>query len=183
MCIIYSLNMSLSPVPSAFFDQREKNMTTQKKPVQMAVLNPALGTEFPIPTYATPGSAGIDLRAMFDEPEITLEPGQTALIPTGLAIGMQHTDMAATILPRSGLGYKHGIILANTVGLIDSDYRGQLQIAAWNRGSEPFVIKRGERISQMVFLPIIQPEFELVSLEELTETERGEGGFGSSGKA
>lgn len=149
----------------------------------MAVINPDLGTKFPLPAYATPGSAGIDLRAMFDEDTLTLAPGQTVLIPTGIAVGMQSDDMAATILPRSGLGHKHGIVLGNLVGLIDSDYRGQLQVSMWNRSKEAFVITRGERVAQLVFLPIIQPQFDMVSLEELTQTERGEGGFGSSGKA
>lgn len=149
----------------------------------MAVMNPSLGTEFPIPTYATPGSAGIDLRAMFDQEEMILNPGQTVLIPTGIAVGMQSDDMAATILPRSGLGHKHGIVLGNLVGLIDADYRGQLQVSMWNRSTEPFVIKRGERVAQLVFLPVIHPTFEMVSFEELSKTERGEGGFGSSGKA
>lgn len=158
-------------------------MTDKKNPVQMAVMNPSLGTEFPIPTYATPGSAGIDLRAMFDQEEMILNPGQTVLIPTGIAVGMQSDDMAATILPRSGLGHKHGIVLGNLVGLIDADYRGQLQVSMWNRSTEPFVIKRGERVAQLVFLPVIHPTFEMVSFEELSKTERGEGGFGSSGKA
>lgn len=152
-----------------------------KPQVELQVLNAAIGTEFPLPTYATPGSAGIDLRAMFDDAELVIEPGQTILIPTGIAVGMQSTDMAATILPRSGLGHKHGIVLGNLVGLIDSDYRGQLQVSAWNRSEVPYSIKRGERIAQLMFVPVIQPDFVLVDV--LTETDRGEGGFGSSGKS
>lgn len=152
-----------------------------KPQVELQVLNTAIGTEFPLPTYATPGSAGIDLRAMFDDAELVIEPGQTILIPTGIAVGMQSTDMAATILPRSGLGHKWGLVLGNLVGLIDSDYRGQLQVSAWNRSAEPYTITRGERIAQLMFVPVIQPDFVLVDV--LTETQRGEGGFGSSGKS
>lgn len=152
-----------------------------KPQVELQVLNTAIGTEFPLPTYATPGSAGIDLRAMLDDAELVIEPGQTILIPTGIAVGMQSTDMAATILPRSGLGHKHGLVLGNLVGLIDSDFRGQLQVSAWNRSAEPYTITRGERIAQLMFVPVIQPDFVLVDV--LTETQRGEGGFGSSGKS
>lgn len=152
-----------------------------KQLVEVQILNKSIGTEFPIPQYATPGSAGVDLRAMFDDEEITIKAGETILIPTGIAVGMQTTDIAATILPRSGLGHKHGIVLGNLVGLIDSDYRGQLQVSVWNRSDTDFVVKRGERIAQLVFLPVIQPLFEVV--ETLSETQRGEGGFGSSGRS
>ena len=138
-----------------------------------------LGSDFPLPDYATPGSAGIDLRACVDEP-VTLNPGDTQLIPSGIAIHMEDPGLAATILPRSGLGHKHGIVLGNLVGLIDSDYQGQVFVSCWNRGSEPFTIEPGLRLAQMVFLPVVQAEFELV--EEFTESQRGSGGFGHTGR-
>lgn len=149
------------------------------KQVEIKILNPKVGNEIPLPTYATDGSAGVDLRACIDEP-LTLEPGQTELIPTGIAIHMKSKDMAATILPRSGLGHKHGIVLGNLVGLIDSDYQGQLFISCWNRGNDTFTIEPADRIAQLMFIPVIQPEFQLV--EEFDESERGEGGFGHSGR-
>lgn len=149
------------------------------KQVEVKVLNPKVGNEIPLPTYATDGSAGVDLRACIDEP-LTLEPGQTELIPTGIAIHMKSKDMAATILPRSGLGHKHGIVLGNLVGLIDSDYQGQLFISCWNRGNDTFTIEPADRIAQLMFIPVIQPEFQLV--EEFEQSERGEGGFGHSGR-
>ncbi|MCQ8890903.1 dUTP diphosphatase [Pseudoalteromonas carrageenovora] len=149
------------------------------KLVEVKILNPKVGNEIPLPTYATDGSAGVDLRACIDEP-LTLEPGQTELIPTGIAIHMKSKDMAATILPRSGLGHKHGIVLGNLVGLIDSDYQGQLFISCWNRGNDTFTIEPADRIAQLMFIPVIQPEFQLV--EEFDESERGEGGFGHSGR-
>ncbi|MBE3671833.1 MULTISPECIES: dUTP diphosphatase [Pseudoalteromonas] len=149
------------------------------KQVEVKILNPKVGNEIPLPTYATDGSAGVDLRACIDEP-LTLEPGQTELIPTGIAIHMKSKDMAATILPRSGLGHKHGIVLGNLVGLIDSDYQGQLFISCWNRGNDTFTIEPADRIAQLMFIPVIQPEFQLV--EEFDESERGEGGFGHSGR-
>ena len=138
-----------------------------------------LGRDFPLPDYATPGSAGIDLRACVDEP-LTLEPGETELIPSGIAIHMEDPGLAATILPRSGLGHKHGIVLGNLVGLIDSDYQGQVYVSCWNRGSEAFTIEPGVRLAQMVFLPVVQADFELV--EEFTESQRGSGGFGHTGR-
>lgn len=149
------------------------------KQVEVKILDPKIGNEIPLPTYATDGSAGVDLRACIDEP-LTLKPGQTELIPTGIAIHMKSKDMAATILPRSGLGHKHGIVLGNLVGLIDSDYQGQLFISCWNRGSDTFTIEPADRIAQLMFIPVIQPEFQVV--EEFEESERGEGGFGHSGR-
>ncbi|MEH0164440.1 dUTP diphosphatase [Roseateles microcysteis] len=133
-----------------------------------------------LPAYATPGSAGLDLRACLDE-AITLEPGQTTLIPTGLAIHIGDPGLAALILPRSGLGHKHGIVLGNLVGLIDSDYQGQLMVSCWNRGQTPFVINPMERIAQLVLVPVVQATFRRV--DDFDASERGEGGFGSTGKA
>ncbi|HSI57925.1 MAG TPA: dUTP diphosphatase [Ideonella sp.] len=132
-----------------------------------------------LPHYATPGSAGLDLRACLDE-ALLLAPGQTRLIPTGLAIHIGEPGLAAMILPRSGLGHKHGVVLGNLVGLIDSDYQGQLMVSCWNRGSEPFTIEPMERIAQMVIVPVVQASFRRV--EEFAESDRGEGGFGSTGK-
>ncbi|WP_448211782.1 dUTP diphosphatase [Colwellia sp. MEBiC06753] len=149
------------------------------KQVEVKILDPKIGNEIPLPTYATDGSAGVDLRACIDAP-LTLAPGQTELIPTGIAIHMKSKDMAATILPRSGLGHKHGIVLGNLVGLIDSDYQGQLFISCWNRGSDVFTIEPADRIAQLMFIPVIQPEFQVV--EEFETSERGEGGFGHSGR-
>lgn len=149
------------------------------RPVQLKILDPRLGNEFPLPEYATPGSAGMDLRALLDAP-LELKPGQTELIPTGIAIHMQDHNLAAVILPRSGLGHKNGIVLGNLVGLIDSDYQGQLMVSCWNRGQASFTIQPGERIAQLVFVPVVQAVFERV--EEFTASQRGEGGFGSSGR-
>lgn len=150
-------------------------MNTQ---VELKILDPRVGTEFPLPEYATTGSAGLDLRACLDE-AITLEPGNTELLPTGIAIHMQDPGMAAVILPRSGLGHKHGIVLGNLVGLIDSDYQGQLFVSCWNRGNTTFVVEPGERIAQLMFVPVIQAGFEIV--DEFESSERGAGGFGSTG--
>ena len=146
--------------------------------LQARILDPRLGRDFPLPEYATPGSAGLDLRAMLQE-ALTLEPGQTVLIPTGLAIHVADPGLAALILPRSGLGHKHGIVLGNLVGLIDSDYQGELMVSCWNRGQTPFTIAIGERIAQLVLVPVVQAHFELV--EQFDETQRGTGGFGHSG--
>ena len=132
-----------------------------------------------LPHYATPGSAGLDLRACLDE-ALTLNPGETHLIPTGLAIHLADPGYAAMVLPRSGLGHKHGVVLGNLVGLIDSDYQGQLLVSAWNRGNEPFTIEPLERIAQMVIVPVVQARFRLV--KEFDESRRGEGGFGSTGR-
>ncbi|RMF97850.1 MAG: dUTP diphosphatase [Gammaproteobacteria bacterium] len=150
-----------------------------RRSVQLKILDARIGREFPLPAYATPGSAGVDLRACIDAP-LMLAPGQTELVPTGIAIHMQDPGLAATLLPRSGLGHKHGIVLGNLVGLIDSDYQGQVFVSCWNRGSEPFEIQPGERLAQMVFLPVVQAEFDLV--EEFTASERGARGFGSTGR-
>ena len=147
--------------------------------VQLKILDSRLGTEFPMPAYATAGAAGLDLRACLDQP-LELNPGATELIPTGMAIHMGDSGMAAVILPRSGLGHKHGIVLGNLVGLIDSDYQGQLMVSCWNRGQQPFTIEPGERIAQLVFVPVLQPRFETV--EEFSASERGEGGFGHTGR-
>ncbi|USH02586.1 dUTP diphosphatase [Grimontia kaedaensis] len=148
------------------------------KKIDLQILDPRVGNEFPLPAYATEGSAGLDLRAVLDSP-LTLEPGQTELLPTGLAIHIADPSLAATILPRSGLGHKHGIVLGNLVGLIDSDYQGQLMVSCWNRGNTTFTIEPGERIAQLVFVPVIQAEFNIV--ENFDATERGAGGFGHSG--
>ncbi|GAB3627806.1 deoxyuridine 5'-triphosphate nucleotidohydrolase [Pandoraea terrae] len=132
-----------------------------------------------LPQYATPGSAGLDLRACLDGP-LTIEAGQTVLVPTGLAIHLADPGYAAVILPRSGMGHKHGIVLGNLVGLIDSDYQGQLMISTWNRGHETFVLNPFERLAQLVIVPVVQAEFNIV--DEFPDSERGAGGFGSTGK-
>ncbi|MBC8945647.1 MULTISPECIES: dUTP diphosphatase [Xenorhabdus] len=149
------------------------------KKIDVKILDPRIGQEFPLPTYATPGSAGLDLRACLDN-AVELAPGQTELLPTGIAIHIADEQLAAVILPRSGLGHKHGVVLGNLVGLIDSDYQGQLMISVWNRGDKTFTIEPGERIAQMVFVPVVQAEFNLV--EDFESTERGAGGFGHSGR-
>ena len=149
-----------------------------RRALQVRVLDPRIGQEFPLPHYATPGSAGLDLRACLDAP-LTLAPGQTELIPTGIAIHLDAPGLAAVLLPRSGLGHKHGIVLGNLVGLIDSDYQGQVMVSCWNRGLAAFTIALGERIAQLVVVPVVQVEFEIV--EQFTESRRGAGGFGSSG--
>jgi dUTP pyrophosphatase len=146
--------------------------------LQVKVLDPRVGSEFPLPHYATPGSAGLDLRACLDAP-LAIAPGETHLIPTGIAIHLDDPRLAAVLLPRSGLGHKHGIVLGNLVGLIDSDYQGQVMVSCWNRGQAAFTIAPGERIAQMVIVPVVQVKFEVV--EQFTESQRGAGGFGSSG--
>jgi dUTP pyrophosphatase len=147
-------------------------------PIDLQVLDPRMAEQ--IPAYATPGSAGLDLRACLDA-AITLEPGQTTLIPTGLAIHIGDPGLAAIILPRSGLGHKHGIVLGNLVGLIDSDYQGQLIVSCWNRGQTAFTIQPFERIAQLVIVPVVQATFRRVDSFEASD--RGAGGFGSTGKA
>jgi dUTP pyrophosphatase len=147
--------------------------------VDLKILDERLGNSIPMPTYATPGSAGLDLRACLDEP-LLIRPGETHLIPTGMAIHLEDPGYAAMLLPRSGLGHKHGIVLGNLVGLIDSDYQGQLMVSVWNRGQTEFTVEIGERISQMVIVPVVQPEFNIV--DSFDSSERGEGGFGSTGK-
>ncbi len=148
------------------------------KSIDLKILDPRVGEQFPLPAYATEGSAGLDLRACLDD-SIVLEPGQTVLISTGLSIYIRDPNLAATILPRSGLGHKHGIVLGNLVGLIDSDYQGELMVSCWNRGQTTFTIEPGERIAQLVFLPVVQASFNIVT--EFETTDRGEGGFGHSG--
>lgn len=148
------------------------------KNIDLKILDPRVGTQFPLPTHATAGSAGLDLRACLDN-ALTIEPGQTHLIPTGFAIHIGDTSLAAIILPRSGLGHKHGIVLGNLVGLIDSDYQGELMVSCWNRGQSTFVIEPGERIAQLVFVPVVQAQFTVVS--DFETSDRGEGGFGHSG--
>ena len=149
------------------------------KQIELKILDPRIGKEFPLPEHATAGSAGMDLRACIDQPMI-IEPGQTQLIPTGIAIHIADPNLAATILPRSGLGHKHGIVLGNLVGLIDSDYQGPLMVSCWNRSDKPFTLAAGERLAQLVFLPVVQATFTVV--ESFESSERGEGGFGHSGK-
>ncbi len=147
--------------------------------IEVKILDARIGNEFPLPEYATPGSAGMDLRACLDE-TLQLEPGATELIPTGIAIHIADPGLAATILPRSGLGHKHGIVLGNLVGLIDSDYQGPLFVSCWNRSRETFTLKPGERLAQLVFVPVVQAAFEIV--DEFQTSRRGEGGFGHSGR-
>jgi len=147
--------------------------------LQLKILDDRLGDQFPLPDYATEGSAGMDLRAMLEQP-LELAPGQTELIPTGIAIHIADPSLAAVILPRSGLGHKHGIVLGNLVGLIDSDYQGQLFVSCWNRGSDSFRVEVGERIAQLVLLPVVRAVFEKV--DEFDASDRGAGGFGHSGR-
>ena len=147
--------------------------------IQLKILDKRLGDSVPFPEYATPGSAGLDLRACLDVPK-TIQPGETVLIDTGLAIHISNPMLAATILPRSGLGHKHGIVLGNLVGLIDSDYQGPLMVSCWNRSQTPYTVSPGERIAQLVIGPVMKARFQLV--EEFQASERGEGGFGSTGR-
>lgn len=147
--------------------------------VQVKVLDQRLGQEWPMPTYATTGSAGLDLRACVEE-AIQIEPGQTVLVKTGMAIYIEDTNFAGLVLPRSGLGHKHGIVLGNLVGLIDSDYQGELMVSVWNRGQTTFTLEPGERLAQYVLVPVVQARFDIVN--EFEATERGAGGFGHTGK-
>jgi dUTP pyrophosphatase len=149
-----------------------------RRPLKVRILDPRIGRDFPLPTYATAGSAGLDLRACIDA-DLLLEPGKAELIPTGLAIYVEDPGLAAVILPRSGLGHKHGVVLGNLVGLIDSDYQGHLMVSCWNRGREPFTVRPGERIAQLVVVPVVQVELEVV--DDFSATGRGGGGFGHSG--
>jgi dUTP pyrophosphatase len=150
------------------------------KPIQIKILDPRLGADFPLPDYATGGSAGMDLRACLDD-ALTVAPGETRLIPTGFAMHMEDTGLAAVILPRSGLGHKHGIVLGNLVGLIDSDYQGQVFVSCWNRSDTPFEIEPGARIAQLVFVPVVQAGWEVV--DEFDTSDRAGGGFGHTGHA
>ena len=152
---------------------------TRRHPLKVRILDARIGTQLPLPAYATDGSAGMDLRACIDAP-VRLVPGQTQLLPTGLAIHIDDPGLAALVLPRSGLGHKHGIVLGNLVGLIDSDYQGQLMVSMWNRGHSDFVIEPGERIAQLVVVPVVQVALEVVN--DFATSARGAGGFGHSGR-
>ena len=154
-------------------------MSGTRAPLRVRIIDPRLGVDFPLPQYATAGSAGLDLRACLEKP-LELAPGRAELIPTGLAIHLADPGLAAMILPRSGLGHRHGIVLGNLVGLIDSDYQGELMVSCWNRGQEPFTLKPGERIAQLVVVPVVQVDLQIVPNFEATA--RGAGGFGHSGR-
>lgn len=147
--------------------------------VQVKVLDPRLGSEWPMPNYATTGSAGLDLRACVETP-LVIEPGQTVLIKTGMAIYIEDTNYAGLILPRSGLGHKHGIVLGNLVGLIDSDYQGELMVSVWNRSQTAFTLEPGERLAQYVLVPVMQAQFDIV--DDFVASDRGAGGFGHTGQ-
>lgn len=147
--------------------------------IDLKILDPRMGTDFPLPAPATDGSAGVDLRAMIDAP-LTLKPGAAELVPTGLSIHIEDPGYAGMILPRSGLGHKHGLVLGNLVGLIDADYQGPLMVSCWNRGANAYTLEVGERLAQLVIVPVVQPKFRVV--EDFEETARGTGGFGSSGR-
>ena len=151
----------------------------KRPPLKVRLLDPRLGAEFPLPAYATGGSAGLDLRACLNAP-LELPAGRAELLPTGMAIWLENPALAAVILPRSGLGHKHGIVLGNLVGLIDSDYQGQLMVSCWNRGSVSYTVQPGERIAQLVVVPVVQVDLQIV--EEFVPSARGDGGFGSSGR-
>ncbi|MGH8172903.1 MAG: dUTP diphosphatase [Rhodanobacteraceae bacterium] len=154
-------------------------MIPSAQKIALKVLDARLGTEFPLPEYATAASAGLDLRAMLEEP-LTLEAGASALIPSGIAIHIDDPSLCAVVLPRSGLGHKHGIVLGNLVGLIDADYQGPLMISCWNRSGSAFTIAPGERIAQLVFTPVVRASFDVV--DDFAPSARGAGGFGSSGR-
>ncbi len=153
--------------------------TAPESVVEVRVLDPRIGNGIPMPEYATAGSAGLDLRACLEAP-LELRAGQTELIPTGLAIHIGDPGLAAVILPRSGLGHRHGLVLGNLVGLIDSDYQGELLVSCWNRGQQPYTIAVGERIAQLVVVPVVRPRFEVV--EAFSPSGRGSGGFGHTGR-
>jgi dUTP pyrophosphatase len=150
------------------------------KKLQVRILDPRIGHDIALPVHATAGSAGVDLRACLDAP-LVLEPGETHLVPTGIAIHLDDPGLAAVLLPRSGLGHKHGIVLGNLIGLIDSDYQGQVMVSVWNRGHHPFTVAPGDRIAQMIVVPVVQVEFEVVA--DFEASARGAGGFGSSGRS
>jgi len=150
-----------------------------RHPLKVRILDARIGKEFPLPQYATGRSAGLDLRACIDAP-LLLEPGKSELVPTGLSIYVEDPGLAAVILPRSGLGHKHGVVLGNLVGLIDSDYQGPLMVSVWNRGREPYTVQPGERIAQLIVVPVVQVALEIV--DDFAATSRGAGGFGHSGR-
>ena len=150
-----------------------------RRALKVRILDARVGREFPLPAYATEGSAGLDLRACLDAP-LLLAPGKAELLPTGIAIHLEDAGLAAVILPRSGLGHKHGIVLGNLVGLIDSDYQGQLMVSCWNRGAQPFTVHPGDRIAQLIVVPVVQVELEVV--EDFASSQRAAGGFGHSGR-
>jgi dUTP pyrophosphatase len=154
--------------------------TQVRRALQVRILDERIGNEFPLPAYATGGSAGLDLRACVAAP-LLLEPGRAELIATGLSIHLEDPGLAAVILPRSGLGHKHGVVLGNLVGLIDSDYQGPLMVSCWNRGAAPYTVQPGERIAQLVVVPVVQVELEIV--EQFASSARGGGGFGHTGRA
>lgn len=156
-----------------------ENSNSDSVNIQLKILDKRIGNEFPLPRYETSDAAGLDLRACIDD-ALTIQPGETQLIPTGISIYIANPHVAAVILPRSGLGHKHGLVLGNLVGLIDADYQGPLMVSCWNRGSAAYTMQPGDRIAQLVFLPIVRAEFNVV--KEFTATDRGTGGFGSSGK-
>ena len=149
--------------------------------IELKILDARIGHEIPLPTYATEGSAGLDLRACLEQQTLVIQPGETHLIPTGIAIHIADPNLAAVILPRSGLGHKHGVVLGNLVGLIDSDYQGQLFISCWNRSAQAFSVQSGDRIAQLVVVPVVQAQFQIV--EEFQNSQRSEGGFGHTGRA
>lgn len=151
-----------------------------RRTMKVRILDARIGREFPLPAYATTGSAGMDLRACLDAP-LVLAPGSAKLLPTGLSIYVEDPGLAAMILPRSGLGHKHGIVLGNLVGLIDSDYQGPLMVSCWNRGSEAFTIEPGERIAQLILVPVVQADLQIV--ESFEASDRGAGGFGHTGRS
>ncbi|HTT03021.1 MAG TPA: dUTP diphosphatase [Steroidobacteraceae bacterium] len=168
-------------MPEALLDSAAgSTRAAARRALKVRILDARVGRELPLPAYATAGSAGLDLRACLDAP-LTLQPGRAELIPTGLAIHLDDPHLAAVILPRSGLGHKHGIVLGNLVGLIDSDYQGQLMVSCWNRGQEPFIVQPGERIAQLVVVPVVPVELQIV--EDFAVTPRGAGGFGHSGRS
>jgi len=173
--------MSVKPLENVM-ESMSTHMDKQKSgtsAIQLKILDPRIGKEFALPRYETSDAAGLDLRACL-ETSLTIEPGQTQLIPTGISVYIADPHMAAIILPRSGLGHKHGLVLGNLVGLIDADYQGPLMVSCWNRGTNAYTIEPGDRIAQLVFIPIVRTHFDIV--ENFTTTQRGAGGFGHSGK-
>jgi len=166
-------------LPAPHHPQSRNKTQKRVNKIQLKILDQRIGRELPLPAYATGGSAGLDLRAVLDAP-LQLAPGATSLIRTGLAVHIGDPGLAAVILPRSGLGHKHGIVLGNLVGLIDSDYQGELMVSCWNRGQSSFTVEPGERIAQLVFVPVVRAEFELVT--DFAASDRGAGGFGHTGR-